>query len=478
MSSLRHTLLDLARRLQQDTVSEDVADYVLFRLEQISRHLVRLADNMQVFDTVRTSLATVTRMLSEVERNWHDSSPAVAYQPRTVGRPRFEIPREQLQYLVDYEITVPEMTRALGVSESTIKRRMREYNIAISDRRTAISDDDLDNIVRSIHRDFPNAGYRRVQSQLVLRNINVSQRRVRECMQRTDPEGVAMRWLSLTPRAVYCVSGPLALWHIDGNHKLIRWRIVVHGGVDGYTRLPVYLRAGTNNTAATVLGLFQQAVAEYGLPSRVRSDRGGENVEVSMYMLQHPQRGPGRGSMITGRSVHNQRIERLWRDVFEGVLYIYYHLFYHLEECCIIDPANQLHLYGLHYTYVPRINQHLDTWREGYIRHRIRTAGNRSPMQLYILGLLRMRGSDSLVAREMYEPRTDQEINGYGIDWDGPLPEEEPDCSVVTVPETPCPLEQDHYQELCALIDPLRHSNSYGIDILTEVISFLTRLAP
>lgn len=181
----------------------------------------------------------------------------------------------------------------------------------------------------------------------------------------------------------------------------------MHGGVDGYTRLPVYLRAGTNNTAATVLGLFQQAVAEYGLPSRGRSDRGGENVEVSMYMLQHPQRGPGRGSMITGRSVHNQRIERLWRDVFEGVLYIYYHLFYHLEECCIIDPANQLHLYGLHYTYVPRINQHLDTWREGYIRHRIRTAGNRSPMQLYILGLLRMRGSDSLVAREMYEPRTD-----------------------------------------------------------------------
>ena len=88
-------------------------------------------------------------------------------------------------------------------------------------------------------------------------------------------------------------------------------------------------------------------------------------------------------------------------------IYIYYHLFYHLEECGTIDPANHLHLYGLHYTYVPRINQHLDTWREGYKRHRIRTAGNRSPMELYILGLLQMRGSDSIVAREMYEPRTD-----------------------------------------------------------------------
>lgn len=76
-------------------------------------------------------------------------------------------------------------------------------------------------------------------------------------------------------------------------------------------------------------------------------------------------------------------------------------------------------------------------------------------MQLYILGLLQMRGSDSVVATEMYEPRTDQEISGYSIDWDGPLPEEESDCSVVTIPETPCPLEQDHYQELCAVIDPL-----------------------
>lgn len=81
----------------------------------------------------------------------------------------------------------------------------------------------------------------------------------------------------------------------------------------------MYLHAGTNNRAETVTELFTRAIEEYGLPSTVRSDKGGENVGVSMYMLEYPLCGPGRGSMIVGRSVHNPRIERLWRDVYMRV---------------------------------------------------------------------------------------------------------------------------------------------------------------
>lgn len=60
------------------------------------------------------------------------------------------------------------------------------------------------------------------------------------------------------------------------------------------------LHASTNNRAETVLNLFTEAVVTFGLPSRVRCDKGGENYDVGYYMLNHPQRGPGRGSIIAG----------------------------------------------------------------------------------------------------------------------------------------------------------------------------------
>ena len=79
-----------------------------------------------------------------------------------------------------------------------------------------------------------------------------------------------------------------------------RWRFVIHGGIDGYSRLPVYCCCSTNNYSITVLGLFEEAVERYGLPSRVRCDRRNENVDVGFYMLNHPLRGPARGSIIQG----------------------------------------------------------------------------------------------------------------------------------------------------------------------------------
>ena len=84
---------------------------------------------------------------------------------------------------------------------------------------------------------------------------------------------------------------------------ICRWRFVIHGGIDGYSRIPVFLVVNTNNLSCSVLQAFQRAVLHWGIPERVRSDKGGENVGVAEYMLSHK----GIGSFIAGRSVHNQR---------------------------------------------------------------------------------------------------------------------------------------------------------------------------
>ncbi|CAB4042624.1 PREDICTED: uncharacterized protein LOC107352934, partial [Paramuricea clavata] len=80
--------------------------------------------------------------------------------------------------------------------------------------------------------------------------------------------------------------------HLDRNHKLIQpYRFVIHGCIDGYSRKVVFLQASTNNEAATVLSHFQNAVQQYNLPSRVRSDLGFENIEVARLMLQERVQG-------------------------------------------------------------------------------------------------------------------------------------------------------------------------------------------
>ena len=115
-----------------------------------------------------------------------------------------------------------------------------------------------------------------------------------------------------------------------------------------------FLHCSTNNRSGTVVDLFLNATQEYGWPSRVRTDHGGENTQV--WQLMEDRRGPNRGSFLVGSSTHNQRIERLWRDVFRSVAHIFYYTFQAMEESGLLEIDNPLHKVALHYVYLPCLN--------------------------------------------------------------------------------------------------------------------------
>ena len=85
-----------------------------------------------------------------------------------------------------------------------------------------LPDEALDDRVREITAGNPSLGQRVVQGMLKSEGINIQRWRVAESLIRIDEAAVAMRWSQVIKRRNYQVPGPNALWHIDGNHKLIR----------------------------------------------------------------------------------------------------------------------------------------------------------------------------------------------------------------------------------------------------------------
>ena len=90
-------------------------------------------------------------------------------------------------------------------------------------RFTSVSDQELHDLVVSVKRDMPEIGYNMMRGILRSRGIHVPIPRIQQCISNVDPINTAMRWAAPTSRRRYGVPYPNYIWHIDGNHKLVRY---------------------------------------------------------------------------------------------------------------------------------------------------------------------------------------------------------------------------------------------------------------
>lgn len=118
-------------------------------------------------------------------------------------------------------------------------------------KRLHMQEQQLDEILRSIKRDHPNDGEVLMQGHLVRQGIKVPRQKLRDALHRVDHSNIVARQNSVIHRRVYNVPHPNYIRHFDSHHKLIRWRFVIHGAVDGFSRTIIYLKCADNNKSAT-----------------------------------------------------------------------------------------------------------------------------------------------------------------------------------------------------------------------------------
>ena len=140
-----------------------------------------------------------------------------------VGRPRVVIEKEKIEFLRELRFTWTQIASIFGVCRRTLYTIRSENGMLENDEPfSRVSDEELCEHIQLIKQDMPDIGYNMIRGVLRSRSIHVSIPRIQQALHDVDPINTALRWASPVSRRVYGVPHPNFIWHLDGNHKLVR----------------------------------------------------------------------------------------------------------------------------------------------------------------------------------------------------------------------------------------------------------------
>lgn len=233
-------------------------------------------------------------------------------------------------------------------------------------------------VVEELHACGYNLGYRALWNKLKTKyKLKVKRDTVYEILKIADPQGIEERYGNKLRRRQYLSPGPNFVWHMDGYDKLKQFGFAIHGCVDGFSRMVLWLEVATTNNDPKVTAYYYLNTAKSlkFLPTILRCDKGSENGLIGLLQVclrkHHPDKFAGENSFVQGKSTRNQRIESYWGRMRQHTVDYYIQLFKCMQERNLFNGSN-LHIKCLQFCFGPLIKYDLNSNKELWNQHHIK----------------------------------------------------------------------------------------------------------
>ena len=160
----------------------------------------------------------------------------------------------------------------------------------------------------------------------------------------------------------------------------------------------------------------------------------------------------GEYGVICGKSVQNQRVERLNGDLNRHVNRPFSEVFHDSELRGQFNPKNDVDLFCLHFVYLPRINRAIEEFATSYNCHSLSSEKNATSLRLFW-------ANQSLIYLHRGHEVSYPEVSVTDL-----LSRRE-ELPYIVVDRIPCCLDQQGLKHIKRTINPLAQTNNKGRDI-------------
>ena len=243
-NNLSSFILNISQR--EGERNTNVAESVVVSIQSYLRVLYAIKDSLsavagdrELVDIV-TTLSSLIDDVEEIYSRWTsiEAGIEVSYclhkAPRVNtgrGRPKVVIEQQKIEFLRELRFSWTQIAAIFGVCRRTLYSIRSEQGIMGDEYNfTHISDQELRDHIQSLKKDMPEIGYNMMKGVLRSQGIHVTIPRIQQCISEIDPINTALRWAAPTSRRHYSVPYSNFIWHLDGNHKLVRFVRILHIG--------------------------------------------------------------------------------------------------------------------------------------------------------------------------------------------------------------------------------------------------------